>query len=209
MPGEHEGLGLTPTPDDGMRLSDTAPWDEAERPHREPSSGEALVYSEQGRQAGQHLIDVHDMLRRELNDLRHLLAQVKEGALDAGQARGALAEMALRQNDWTLGAFCARYCRAVAGHHGLEDEAVFPHLARSDAALAPVIERLTAEHLVIADALDAVDRALVEHINNRADFAPLQRAIDFLTDALLSHLSYEEHELVEPLARHGFYAGQL
>jgi hypothetical protein len=28
-------------------------------------------------------------------------------------------------------------------------------------------------------------------------------------DALLSHLSYEEHELVEPLARLGFYASQV
>jgi hypothetical protein len=30
-----------------------------------------------------------------------------------------------------------------------------------------------------------------------------------LTDTLLSHLSYEEHELVEPLARLGFYPEQL
>ena len=30
-----------------------------------------------------------------------------------------------------------------------------------------------------------------------------------LTDTLLSHLSYEEHELVEPLARVGFYENQL
>ena len=30
-----------------------------------------------------------------------------------------------------------------------------------------------------------------------------------LTDVLLSHLSYEEAELVEPLARHGFYGGQM
>jgi Hemerythrin HHE cation binding domain len=208
VPDEYERLGVTPTPDDGTRMSETAAWDEATRPHREPS-GEDVAYSEQGRQAGQHLIDVHDMLRRELNDLRKLLEQVRDGVLEAGQARGRLGEMALRQNDWTLGAFCARYCRAVAGHHGLEDEAVFPHLAQSDAALAPVIERLTEEHLAIADALDAVDRALVEHINTRGEFAPLQRALDFLTDALLSHLSYEERELVEPLARHGFYAGQL
>jgi len=28
---------------------------------------------------------------------------------------------------------------------------------------------------------------------------------DLLSDALLSHLSYEERELVEPLARLGFY----
>ena len=41
------------------------------------------------------------------------------------------------------------------------------------------------------------------------DFEPIQEAIDFLTDALLSHLSYEEHEIVEPLARLGFYPGQV
>jgi hemerythrin-like domain-containing protein len=208
MPDEYERLGVAPTPDDGKRLSDTPAWEESTRPRRSPS-GADVVYSEQGRQAGKHLIDVHDMLRRELGELRHLLEQVREGALEAGQARSTLNEMAMRQNDWTLGAFCARYCRAVAGHHGLEDEAVFPHLAQSDEALAPVIERLTEEHVVIGDALEAVDRALVAHIHHREDFAPIQHAIDFLTDALLSHLSYEEHQLVEPLARLGFYAGQV
>ena len=45
--------------------------------------------------------------------------------------------MALRQNDWTLGAFCSRYCGAVAQHHGLEDDAIFPHLVRSDPDLEP------------------------------------------------------------------------
>ncbi len=32
----------------------------------------------------------------------------------------------------------------------------------------------------------------------------IQGAIDYLTDALLSHLAYEGQELVEPLARLGF-----
>jgi hypothetical protein len=49
----------------------------------------------------------------------------------------------------------------------------------------------------------------VHHINHRDDFEQLQRALDLLTDTLLSHLSYEEHELVEPLARLGFYANQV
>ena len=52
-------------------------------------------------------------------------------------------------------------------------------------------------------------KALVEHMNHPDDSAPLQEAIDRLTDTLLSHLSYEEVELVEPLARLGFYPGQL
>ncbi|MFE4670576.1 hypothetical protein ACFRI7_37285 [Streptomyces sp. NPDC056716] len=31
----------------------------------------------------------------------------------------------------------------------------------------------------------------------------LRAAVDLLTDALLSHLSYEERELIEPMARFG------
>jgi hemerythrin-like domain-containing protein len=204
---EYERLGVVPTPDDGERVSERPPWDESTRPHRAPAT-DAIEYSETGRQVGQHLVDVHDMLRRELSELRDIVSQVRAGALDAGDARSALNEMAMRQNDWTLGAFCSRYCHAVARHHGLEDDAIFPHLARSDTALAPVIDRLSDEHLVIHDAIEEVDRALVAHINDH-DFARLQAAIDLLTDALLSHLSYEEHELVEPLARLGFYANQV
>jgi hypothetical protein len=205
---EYERLGVTPTRDTGVRVSATSAWDESSRPHREPSPPETQ-YSDTGRQVGQHLIDVHDMLRRELGELRETVAQVRDGALSAGDARSTLNEMAMRQNDWTVGAFCARYCRAVAQHHGLEDSAVFPHLARADSQLAPVIDRLTAEHLVIHDAIEDVDRALVHHINHHDDFERLQAAIDLLTDTLLSHLSYEEHELVEPLARVGFYENQI
>jgi alkanesulfonate monooxygenase SsuD/methylene tetrahydromethanopterin reductase-like flavin-dependent oxidoreductase (luciferase family) len=205
---DYDRLGVTPTPDDGTRVSATSAWDESTRPHR-PESGPEVTYSRRGRLVGQHLIDVHDMLRTELSDLRDILAKVRDGALSAGEARSALNEMALRQNDWTLGAFCSRYCAVVAQHHGLEDDAIFPHLARSDPRLAPVIERLTEEHLVIHDAIQEVDRALVDHINRPDDFDGLQAAIDFLTDALLSHLSYEEDEIVEPLARLGFYSGQL
>ena len=49
----------------------------------------------------------------------------------------------------------------------------------------------------------------MDHLRNPADFTGLQQAVDVLTDALLSHLAYEESQLVEPLARHGFYDGQL
>lgn len=97
----------------------------------------------------------------------------------------------------------------VTRHHGLEDGAIFPHLRQSDAELEPVIDRLAEEHLAIHDAIEAVDRALVHQLQNPGELDGLQGAIDLLTGALLSHLSYEERELVEPLARHGFYAGQV
>jgi hemerythrin-like domain-containing protein len=204
---EYERLGVRPTAHEGV-LGAGVPWDESTRPHR-TESGTEVNYTERGRLIGQHLVDVHDMLRGELTELREILAKVRDGVATAGNARSALNEMALRQNDWTLGAFCSRYCGVVTQHHGLEDEAIFPHLVRSDQALEPVITRLTEEHFVIHDAIQAVDRALVGHMSRPDDYEPIQAAIDFLSDTLLSHLSYEEHEIVEPLARFGFYPGQV
>jgi iron-sulfur cluster repair protein YtfE (RIC family) len=202
------GLGLTPTPDTGERLSPVRVWDEATRPARAAAPPDA-VYTRRGRVIGGHLIEVHDHLRAELARVRDLVRQVREGAADAASARSAINEMTMRQNDWALGAYCASYCRFVTGHHMLEDEAVFPHLRASEAGLGPVLDRLADEHKIIHQVLNDVDQALVDHLRNPADFAGLQQAVDVLTDTLLSHLAYEEAQLVEPLARHGFYDGQL
>jgi alkanesulfonate monooxygenase SsuD/methylene tetrahydromethanopterin reductase-like flavin-dependent oxidoreductase (luciferase family) len=203
-----EALGLTPTPDTGQRLSTARPWDEASRPAA-PQPPPGTGYSRRGRAAGRHLIDIHDHLRSELGQVRDLIGQVRAGAVDAAGARSAINEMTMRQNDWTLGAYCASYCRVVTGHHTLEDEAIFPHLRASEPGLAPVIDRLAGEHKVIHQVLDDLDTALVALLRDPADFTPLQQAADLLTDTMLSHLAYEEAQLVEPLARHGFYAGQL
>ena len=113
--------------------------------------------------------------------------------------------MTLRQNDWTLGAYCQSYCRLVTTHHTLEDTSVFPHLRRRDTGLVPVIDRLEDEHHVIAGVLDEVDRALVAVVSGPDGLPELRRAVDLLSDTMTSHLSYEERELVEPLARFGFY----
>ena len=82
------GLGITPTPDDGVRRSAQMPWDESTRPHHAPDPD--ADYTDRGRAAGKHLIDVHDMLRKELDELRDLVDQVREGALSAGDARSML-----------------------------------------------------------------------------------------------------------------------
>jgi hemerythrin HHE cation binding domain-containing protein len=85
---------------------------------------------------------------------------------------------------------------------------VFPHLRAREPGLRPVLDRLADEHEIIHKVLEDVDAALVELLRN-PDFGRLQQAADVLTDVLLSHLAYEEAQLVEPLARHGFYAGQV
>ncbi len=183
-------------------------WDESTRPTA-PAAPEGYAYSRRGRAIGAHLAEVHDHLRAELGQIRELLRQVKQGALAVGQAREAINEMTLRQNNWTLGAYCASYCAIVTGHHGLEDQAVFPHLRRSDAGLGPVIDRLEAEHVIIHEVLLDVDRALVRLVSEPGDFTEIEEAVEVLAQALLSHLTYEEHEITEPLSRYGFYAGQV
>jgi alkanesulfonate monooxygenase SsuD/methylene tetrahydromethanopterin reductase-like flavin-dependent oxidoreductase (luciferase family) len=197
-------FAVVPTPDPGTRRSTERLWDESARPVG-PAPDPDLVYTAEQQATGRHLIEVHDALRAELEQLHDIIGQVQRGIIDAGRARSLVNTMAMRQNAWTLGAFCESYCRIVTTHHSLEDRSVFSHLRRRDERLAPVLDRLSEEHEVIAEVLDRVDRALIAMVTQPDGMAQLAGAVDLLDDVLLSHLSYEERELVEPLARLGFY----
>ncbi len=182
----------------------TAPpplWDESTRPHGPAPDPDDRATEAGGRRDGQHLVDVHDHLRNELTQLRGMIEQVVAGTLDAGAARGAINAMTMRQNNWTLGAYCQSYCRFVTLHHTLEDQALFPHLRTADPRLAPVLDRLAAEHERIAEVLDEVDAALVALVAKPDATADVQVAVQRLADGLLSHLGYEERELVGPIDR--------
>ncbi|MGN6242276.1 MAG: hemerythrin domain-containing protein [Motilibacteraceae bacterium] len=206
VPAPAAAVGVTPTPAP-ERLTDHDLWDESARPQA-PAPPAAHRYHPQGPAVGAHLVDVHDHLRAELTQLRDVVRQVEQGRASAGEAREVLQELTLKQNAWALGAYCASYCRLLTQHHTLEDRAIFPHLRAAEPGLAPVVDRLEEEHVVIHGVVEQVDRALVAAVTS-GELAPVRAAVDLLTDTLLSHLSYEEHQLVEPLARHGMYAGQL
>ncbi len=195
------GFTVVPTPDDGVRRSATRVWDESARPTG-PAPDPDRTYTPHELAAGQHLVDVHDHLRAELARVRDLVEQVVTGAVDAGAARSHIHTMTLRQNNWTVGTYCESYCRLVTTHHTLEDQAMFPRLRRADPRLAPVVDRLESEHRAIHDVLEQVDRALVRFVACDGG-NELRAAVDLLTDTLLSHLAFEERELVEPLARLG------
>ena len=202
-------LAVRATVDDGTRRSASMPWREDDRPVAAKPDGATYTAAEQA--APQHLVDIHDHLRQELAQVRDVVGQVRSGTLSAGRARSLVNTMAMRQNNWTLGAYCESYCRIVTGHHTLEDRSVFAHLRRAEPDLAPVLDRLAGEHHVIADVLEQVDDALVGLVGADAygqvgleALDEIDRALDLLTDTLLSHLAYEERELLHALARHGF-----
>jgi hemerythrin-like domain-containing protein len=162
--------------------------DEAARP-RLPRNPSAVV-TPNGRRSQETLLGVHEHLRQELAQIREAAAQVASGRLDPAAARSLMNKLTIRQNYWTLGAFCAQYCRVVTVHHTIEDQHMFPGLGREDSSLTPVLDRLHWEHEVIAEVLDHPDR--VEDV---------RRVADELHDALLSHLAYEEDELLGPLGK--------
>jgi hypothetical protein len=203
---EQVGVRVTPTPAPASRLTDDVPWDESTRPTY-PAPADA-TYSEAQQAYPQHLIDIHDALRAELAQLRDVVDQVRRGLMQVGQARSVVNTMTMRQNNWTLGAYCESYCRIVTGHHSLEDHSMFRYLRHADPAAGPVVDRLHQEHEVIAEVLERVDRALVGLVSaevTQAGYAleDFAGTVDLLADTLLSHLSYEERELLHPLARYG------
>jgi alkanesulfonate monooxygenase SsuD/methylene tetrahydromethanopterin reductase-like flavin-dependent oxidoreductase (luciferase family) len=201
--GRRERLGVDPTPDGGVRLSAETVWDESARPLG-PAPDPAARYTESDRSYARELVTVHNHLRSELDGLRDMISQVAAGSLDVATARSEINKLTMRQNQWTVGAYCESYCRLVGLHHTIESTQLFPGLSRLDGRLAPVTERLHAEHEIIAGLLSRVDAALVALVTDPVRGMPaLEAAVDLLTDALLSHLSYEEHQLLEPLARFG------
>lgn len=191
---------FVPTPL-GPRLTESELWDEAERPARAAPSP-LVEYTTRGRAAARSLKMIHDHLRRELETIRDLVEQVARGDVGASEAQLGLGQMSMRQNNWALGAYCASYCRLVAAHHGGEDGEVFPTLRRVEPSLAPVLDRLQREHVLIHELLDTLDAGLVALVSGSSTVETMRGAVDALSDALLSHLVYEETQLLEALARY-------
>lgn len=154
-----------------------------------------------GREGQQMLLAVHAHLRQELQQLLTVMRDVAEGRTTAGAARSHLGDMTMRQNYWTLGAFCAAYCRVVATHHAIEDARMFPDLRAADASLGDVIDRLGAEHEVIAGIIDDIDAALAAMVADESRLDDAQQVVDRLAEVLLAHLDYEETKLLGPIGR--------
>ncbi|TDD57225.1 nitroreductase family deazaflavin-dependent oxidoreductase [Nonomuraea terrae] len=121
---------------------------------------------------GEVLKALHDSFRREL-------ALVRAEVAASGPGLGAQ----LRVN-------CLTLCAGLHHHHTVESGDLFPYLRDRHPELDAVLDRLHAEHTVLAGLLDDLQELL------SADPAGLLTQVDRLITEIENHLAYEERHLV-------------
>jgi hemerythrin-like domain-containing protein len=142
------------------------------------------------------------MIRRDLETVRRLAVEVGEG-LSAEELRDALDDLQANGPLWQLKVNCLRYCRFVHSHHGAEDVLLFPVLRRANPGLAPVVDKLEADHRRVSGLLDDVERAAAALTDSEGDDARsrVTLPLDLLAEQLLVHLDFEERNAGPTLRR--------
>jgi iron-sulfur cluster repair protein YtfE (RIC family) len=145
---------------------------------------------------GNQLIDMHIWLREELDRLREDV----DGYLAGGGAGERPRE---------LRAHCLTFCSLLTGHHTGEDDGVFPTIAEQFPALRPVLEELTRDHRLVADALRELERLVggLGPVTDPAEARRIRSELDTLAALLETHFTYEEKKLVAALNALGTPAG--
>lgn len=149
---------------------------------------------------GDHLRQVHDMYRAELDFLVRVTQQVEDGVARVADIRQALHDLSLRRELDQYGSICGRFCQAVTTHHTIEDQHMFPSVRALDDRYAPVVDQLEREHLEIHRLLLAIDGAVVATLDGSGPLGDALDAVRNLEALLTSHFHYEEQQLLEPLA---------
>jgi hypothetical protein len=149
--------------------------------------------TERGKAMFEELLWIHSVIRRDLEIVEQLAADVGEG-LSGEAVQEALAELKTNGPLWQLKVNCLRYCRLVHAHHGAEDVLLLPALRAADPSIGPVVDRLEADHARVSDLLDVIEAAARALTDTNGDDAR-RRVIDGLRGLhvhLLEHLDYEE-----------------
>ena len=149
--------------------------------------------TDRGRAIFEELLWVHSIIRRDLEIVEQLAADVGEG-IPGEAVQDALGELKTSGPLWRLKVNCLRYCSHVHAHHGAEDVLLFPTLRAADPSIGSVVDRLEADHVRVSDLLDVVEAAARELTDAEGGDAR-RRVIDGLRDLhvhLLEHLDYEE-----------------
>ena len=155
-----------------------------------------------GRFLYEALLAVHARIRGDLVFVEELAAAVVDG-LPADGLRKELDTLKSNSMLWQFQVSCLRYCGFVHMHHHAEDVEFFDELEGTNPGIAPVVERLRADHRAVSDYLDAVEaaaRALSDD-DGEAARRTVADALDTLKGHLLTHLDYEERNVASTTRR--------
>jgi hemerythrin superfamily protein len=140
------------------------------------------------------------MIRRDLAALRALAEAVRDGSPPFAAA-ATVERLTTNGPLWQLRMNCLRHCRFVESHHLAETRLLFPRLRDSDPALEPVIDKLNADHVVVAGHLERVEAAAraLDELGTPRRRSRLIDALDALSRDLLAHLDFEEEQVAPTL----------
>lgn len=160
------------------------------------TSSDAAHDAERAQGMFRELLYIHTLLRRDLERVNKLAAEVRAGYPVQGVIE-TVRQLETNSPLWRLREGCWRYCRLLHSHHTVEDAALFPMIRRADPSLKRVIDKLEEDHLIVHHITERIaERAATvagnDTFESRTDLAA---ALDDLESNLLSHLSFEEESL--------------
>lgn len=155
--------------------------------------------------AGQHLVEIHNHLRDNMQVLDRLIERASRGEVSAAEVAMETAGLAMVANYRRFGNLCGQYCQFVEMHHSIEDQMIFPAIARQGEGFRRVAERLRAEHVVVHTLLERLIDALAALAREPGadNFEAARTVYAALERVLLSHLGYEEESIGDALGYFG------
>ena len=154
--------------------------------------------------AGEHLKEVHDHLRDNMQTIRTLIERAAEGMLTEQQIAAETAQLQMVANFRRFGKWRGQVGQVINTHHSIEDAHLFPAVAALSEGYRKVAERLEAEHVVVHALLERQIEALNTMVRDPGpdSFADARTVFEALERVLLSHLGYEEEQIGDAL---GYY----
>ena len=149
------------------------------------------------RRQGRRLSLFHNYHREQLREVESAMVQIDDSLL------AKISELDMRHNFKVFGNMCGQECQMLSGHHGIEDQAMFPILHEAgDAGLKRVVERLMAEHLVVHELIEELEAFARQAIQTPSleNYAKLKSTFVDLNTCVGSHFGYEETELEDALS---------
>lgn len=149
--------------------------------------------TEFGRNMFANLLVVHAELRRDLEAVEDLTADLADG-LAGSEARARVIELKTNGPLWKLKNDCLQFCEFLHFHHNREDTLLFPRLRLLNPDLAPEVAKLERDHETVTELLTQIESA-TDRLAVRAAPEARDELSSLLTEMrthLLAHLEYEE-----------------